>query len=94
MGSPGTSSFHRGEKVFRYWMMALRFASGTPSQARIAVPCRPERTMRSRSSSLGREPPATAANLKVPRVKSRGGGRSPLAAGPFPSPWSPWQARQ
>src|SRR5438132_14027100 len=94
IGSPGSSSCQRGEKVFRYWMTERSVGSGTPSHARIAVPCRPKRTMRTKSSSLGSVPAGTAPNLNDPSVKSRGGGRTPAAAGPFPSPLSPWHARQ
>src|SRR5437764_13829408 len=66
IGSPGSSSFHRGEKVFTYWMMATRFFSGTPSQARTAVPCRPKRTTPTLSSSFGSVPPVTATYLTYP----------------------------
>ena len=83
MGSPGSSSFQRGENVFTYWMISRTWCSGTPSHASMAVPCRPPRMMRSRSSSCGSVPAGTAANLNTPSVKSRGGGRSPFAAGPL-----------
>jgi hypothetical protein len=94
MASPGSSSFQRGENVLMYWTISPSFASGTPSHASMAVPCSPSRTMRSMSSSTGSMPAGTDANLNTPRVKSRGGGRSPFAAGPLPSPLSPWHARQ
>src|SRR6266511_1030378 len=76
------------------WKISRTVGCGMPSHASMAVPCRPVRTIRSRSSSCGSEPAGTAPNLNIPRVKSRGGGRSPLAAVPFPSPLSPWHERQ
>ena len=53
----------------------------------------PSEMMPNRSLSVGGWPEALVRTLYFPWVKSRGFGSSRGAAGPLPSPCSPWQRR-
>src|SRR5258705_6825993 len=84
--------FQRSEKVLMYWITANRSRSEISDQVGMGVPHRPWVTAMKRSPSVGSESfPGVDRNLKIPRVKSRGLFSRKTAAGPWPSPFSPWQ---
>jgi hypothetical protein len=74
--------------------MAARSSSERSFQARMPVPARPDRTIRTTSSSRQRLPAGTEAKETMPSRRSRGGGSMPTACGPRPSPSAPWHGRQ
>src|ERR1700675_3333380 len=95
MGTPAFFFFQRSEKVLMYWITANRSRSEISAQVGMGVPHRPWVTVMKRSASVGSEFfPGVERNLKIPRVKSRGLFSKKTAAGPLPSPFSPWQPVQ
>ena len=77
-----------------YWMTARRSSIGTLCQVGIAVPRMPRVIVRIRSPSVG-SGPLTRRNLNTASWKSRGRNLyMKVAAGPLPSPVTPWQPAQ
>ena len=78
-----------------YWITDSVSFCASSCQLGIDVPRTPRVMVRSRSPSSGSEPEGVSLNLNTPSVKLRG--RSccmNAAAGPLPSPFTPWQPMQ
>src|ERR1700728_2066385 len=77
-----------------YWITARRSFNGKSYQGGMAVPRTPRVMVRSMSPSLGTGS-SVSRNLKTPAVKLRGRWLyRNVAAGPLPSPFTPWQPTQ
>ena len=83
IASPGCSVRQRGAKAFTYWMRSSSSAAGT-SHDSIAVPCRPWRSVRTKSASRGSWPAGDRRELvdaqaQIARRRAQAGGGRSLA---------------